>query len=404
LVDEIQDLSPLQLRLVRALLPPDGTGFFGIGDPAQAIYGFRGAHPDTVSALRMVWPELDLFTLSDSHRAGPGILAAASAVLGADAAGGQLHAARPLETRLSLFAAPDARKEANWVADSIAGLIGWGGHTELDRGGEAGLPSGACSPGEVAVLVRAKALMPPLRDALDRLGIPCSSPEAAPFWTDAALAELLCLAAARFRVPLQQTLAPHLARPLPDPLPALPEAYWEGEPDRLERLTDMPRLAALRGVRALRELLEAWKTYQGWPGMLEVVRLGQAMDLLRTKAEQVQLMTLHASKGLEFRAVFLPTLEEGLLPFFVFSSLLHPPASGKNHERAVVAEERRLLYVGITRASEAVFVSHAARRTLYGRELALPPSRFLQTLPDSFRKSRLSRHTRVAVRQMSLLS
>ena len=245
--------------------------------------------------------------------------------------------------------------------------------------------------------------MPPLREALDRLGIPCSSPEAAPFWTDSGVAGLLSLAAARFRIPLQQSLAPQLARPMPDPPPVLPEAYWEGEPDRLERLAHLPHLAALRGTRVLRELLEAWKTYHGWPGLLEVVRLGQTLDLLRTKAEQVQIMTLHASKGLEFRAVFLPALEEGLLPFFGVAALLHPDAADKSRECAVVAEERRLLYVGITRAAEAVLVSHAAKRTLYGRELALPPSRFLRTLPDSFQKSRLARHSRVAVRQMSLL-
>jgi hypothetical protein len=244
--------------------------------------------------------------------------------------------------------------------------------------------------------------MPPLREALDRRGIPCASPETAPFWADPGVAELLNLAAIRFRIPLQQSLVP-LARPLPDPLPVLPKAYWDGEPDRLERLEALPHLAALRGTRALRELVGAWKTYQGWPGLLEVVRIGQSLDLLRTKAEQVQIMTLHASKGLEFRAVFLPALEEGLLPCAGAAALLHPATAEKKQELAAVAEERRLLYVGVTRAAEAVFVSYAAKRTLYGQELALPPSRFLQTLPDSFRKSRLARHTRMAVKQMSLL-
>ena len=67
LVDEIQDLSPLQVELVRALMPEDGNGFFGIGDPDQAIYGFRGAHPDVQAALREAWPTLEACLLYTSR-------------------------------------------------------------------------------------------------------------------------------------------------------------------------------------------------------------------------------------------------------------------------------------------------------------------------------------------------
>lgn len=114
-------------------------------------------------------------------------------------------------------------------------------------------------------------------------------------------------------------------------------------------------------------------------------------------------MTLHAAKGLEFRAVFLPALEEGLLPFFgpeALAKMKETDRPAPAHENA--AEERRLFYVGLTRAKEAVFLSHAARRTLYGRELRLPASRFLADVERFFRHSRLIRHTRTTARQMSL--
>ena len=122
---------------------------------------------------------------------------------------------------------------------------------------------------------------------------------------------------------------------------------------------------------------------------------------MREQAEQVQIMTLHAAKGLEFRAVFLPALEAGLLPFAGADALPHI-----RQEVALVpdalAEERRLLYVGLTRAQDAVFASHALQRHLYGKALQLPPSRFLTALPDLFRHTRLVRHVQKTTTQMSL--
>lgn len=74
LVDEVQDLSPVQLRLIRALLPEDGNGFFGIGDPDQAIYGFRGASGQSEDSLRALWPSLRVCRLGQSYRASQGVL------------------------------------------------------------------------------------------------------------------------------------------------------------------------------------------------------------------------------------------------------------------------------------------------------------------------------------------
>ena len=113
-------------------------------------------------------------------------------------------------------------------------------------------------------------------------------------------------------------------------------------------------------------------------------------------------MTLHASKGLEFQAVFLPGLEDGLLP--LRRELLFPPTEDDAGDPPQAqAEELRLLYVGLTRAARAIFVSHAARRTLYGRHLRLAPSPFLDRIRDFCRQSAASAHTRLEKRQLSLL-
>lgn len=400
LVDEIQDLSPLQVELVRALMPEDGHGFFGIGDPDQAIYGFRGAHPDVQGALRRAWPTLETVTLAASHRSAAGILSSASALLGPSAACGKLVPTRAAQASLHLFEAPDAKREAAWVADQIAALLGGTSHTLEDtRRHESALPT-PCSPGEIAVLVRMKALIPLLKAALERRGVPCSAPEAAPFWNDPSAALLLQVAGRHFQRPfaaLAET-ADALER-----VPEVPDTAWAAGPSALLDHLEKAGLSAplFKDSTACHALLRAFREQGSWEGLLDWVSLRQDLDLVRSQAEQVQIMTLHAAKGLEFRAVFLPALEEGLLPFFGADALLHGSTSEPEPEAA--GEERRLLYVGLTRAQDAVFVSHAAQRQLYGKTLQLPPSRFLKDLPELFHRTRLVRHVQTTATQMKLL-
>ena len=161
----------------------------------------------------------------------------------------------------------------------------------------------------------------------------------------------------------------------------------------------------MRDLAAFRELRRRWREAGSWEALLDWVCLRQELDLAREAGEKVRIMTIHAAKGLEFRAVFLPALEEGLLPFagrdLTAPGMQVDALLAESSE--AIEEERRLLYVGVTRASEAVYASHAARRRLYGRELALAPSRFLSLLPDLVVRTRLVRHTKVSSTQMSLL-
>ncbi|HIU17858.1 MAG TPA: UvrD-helicase domain-containing protein [Candidatus Avidesulfovibrio excrementigallinarum] len=401
LVDEIQDLSPLQLALLRALLPSDGRGFFGIGDPDQAIYGFRGAQPDVAAALASFWPGLQIVTLDESYRAGEAILTSARALLAGKGACGSLHAARDLPARLKLFSAPDAAREAAWIAGEIGRLLGDTSHTLADARRQTDALAGSCSPGELAVLVRLKALMPPLREALFARGIPVAVPEAEAFWDEPRVALLLGMAARMWDRPaaLPDTLPPSLL--------SLDRDVWREGPDAvLAACASTPPFDPLvRDLAAFRELRRRWREAGSWEALLDWVCLRQELDLAREAGEKVRIMTIHAAKGLEFRAVFLPALEEGLLPFagpdLTAPGMQVDALLAKSSE--AIEEERRLLYVGVTRASEAVYASHAARRRLYGRELALAPSRFLSLLPDLVVRTRLVRHTKVSSTQMSLL-
>ena len=419
LVDEVQDLSPLQKALVEALTPADGSGFFGIGDPDQSIYGFRGADSGIEEALRARWPQLHVLSLTESHRSAAAILEAGHDALAGHGACGELSSVTGSSATLQWMAAPSAEREAAWIADRIAYLIGGTSHQQADlHESLAGchLESGSCSPGEIAVLCRIKALMAPIRAALERRGIPCSAPETEAFWTDER-ADALLQAAARMhrreehskkeaafldasRFPLLAAMAPAAQESddwKEDALDDVPVDVWELGPDAvLARCPDRfdPLFADSAAFKRLRL---AWKEHGGWPGLLEFVSFRRELDMVKGQAEYVQLMTLHASKGLEFKAVFIPGAEDGLLPFRGVGALLHKE---DDFTPPPVEEEERLLYVGITRASEAVFLSSAATRTLYGHKLSLPPSPLLPL--SHFHAVKLTRHTRTTASQLSL--
>lgn len=451
LVDEVQDLSPVQLAIIRRLLPGDGKGFFGIGDPDQAIYGFRGVSGQSEGSLRVVWPELSVFCLGRSFRSSQDVLNMARSLLHHKGQCGPLTAARQLSAQLRLFSAPDQQAELRWITRRVQALLGATAHTLLDQhlsSSEAHELDGTLAPGDIAVLVRLRTQIAPLRAALEQAGIPCAAPAEDAFWQDAACARLLAMAAAHCGFdPLAQSLAganeqqegparatpagtaetsisavatsatdsPGMAElpalsaipfaagsslPAPEALePWLKRQLWAGEP--------------LVAGRAWRDLKRAWKTHGSWPEFLGHLGWLQEAEMVRGKAEYVQIMTMHASKGLEFQAVFLPGLEDGLLPLRkdrLFAAGSNGNAAPEDQTpSAPVApqadedEERRLLYVALTRAARALFVSHSARRTLYGKSLALPPSPFLEQIRQFCRQSALAAHKQTQARPLSLL-
>lgn len=405
LVDEVQDLSAVQLAIVRALLPADGQGFFGIGDPDQAIYGFRGVTGQSEASLRACWPELSVCRLGQSFRSSQSVLDMARSLLLHKGQCGPLLAAQSLTAELRLFSAPDERTEARWVAERVRHLLGATAHTLLDhsKGDDLHGLAGALAPGDIAVLVRLKAQIPPLRAALEQAGIPCAAPSQDGFWQDTTCARLLALIGAHCgfaqvstedqgqQDALPQSWADAANLPAPERMLAwLGEQPWAGE--------------VFTGSRAWRELCRLWNQSGHWAGFFEQLAWLQEAELVRAKAESVQILTLHASKGLEFQAVFLPGLEDGLLP--LRRELLFPvadAATSSAQAEASEAEERRLLYVGLTRAARALFLSHCAQRTLYGRTLHLQPSPFMGQICEFCRHSTLTTRTRKEQKQISLL-
>ncbi|MBQ4566810.1 MAG: UvrD-helicase domain-containing protein [Desulfovibrio sp.] len=432
LLDEAQDISPKQAAILRALLPEDGTGFFGIGDPDQAIYAFRGASGHSEEQWRTCWPGLHLCRLGQSYRASQGVLDMAHSLLQGQGHCGPLLAVKERPALLRLFVAPDEQAEARWLAGRIQRLLGASSHSLLDRqaiqaDSADALLDGQLAPADIAVLVRLKAQIPPLLAALEQAGIPCAAPARQDFRQDPVCAHFLALIAttcgfaeALPRVEqgsMDQSSLPWAAADLPKPQAMqvwLQSQPWAGADATL----------FCKG-QAWRELCRLWAECGGWRPFLERLAWLREAEMIQAKAERVQLLTLHASKGLEFQAVFLPGLESGLLP--LRRELLWEAApkgreqggqrahadatvdsdtatdSSPAAQEAALAEERRLLYVGLTRAARGLFISHCTRRNLYGRTLHLAPSPFLGDIRQFCRQSTLTAHKRTTGQHLSLM-
>lgn len=246
LVDEIQDLSPLQVALVRALVPGDGHGFFGIGDPDQAIYGFRGAHPDVQSALREAWPSLESVTLAASHRSAAGILTSASALAWAVLSLWKTYPHPEYGSLPAPVQRPGRPQGSRMGRGSGCASSRW----NLTYAGRFPPPRcHACHAVQPRRSGRAgsgmKALIPPLKTALERRGVPCSAPETAPFWGDPSAALILELAGLRFQRPFAAPEGPgSLDVDVPQLAASLPEQLWQAGPSALASHLDAAKLLA----------------------------------------------------------------------------------------------------------------------------------------------------------------
>jgi superfamily I DNA/RNA helicase len=290
--------------------------------------------------LKARWPRLAVLALAENYRSGQGVLDAAQAVLGTPTPGAPPEPpalrARPGSACLvELVQAPSARFEAQLIAERARKLLGGTSLTLLDADGP------QLAPGDIAVLVRFRGLITPLKFALEQAGLPCSAPEAEVFWEEPRVAAILRVAEKLFGLP---------APTAPDSL----DDTDDSAADEKAVAVNLPEFLLIQGPRVLppalresppfdrffwegpafRDLCLEFDAHHGWVGLLDWVRLQAGLAELRQAAQKVRIMTLHAAKGLEFEAVFLPALEG------------HPAPAGPGGRRRGPGGERRLFYVG----------------------------------------------------------
>jgi DNA helicase-2/ATP-dependent DNA helicase PcrA len=417
-VDEYQDTNPVQYRLTR-LLSGDEPNLMVVGDPDQSIYSFRNADINNILDFNKDYPGAKVYRLEENYRSTSAILSVANAVIEKN----ELRldkTLRPVKTGgepVRLYRAPNAREEAAFVA------------REIRKAGDFG---------QIAVLYRTNAQSRLLEEHLRRANIPAKLVGAVGFYERREVKDLLSYA--RIAVNPQDSLAlrrivnvpprgigaatvgklmehatqhgttvleafreaesvvsrPQQVQTFVKLLDELMEAAYETGPFGffMRVLEDTGMRVALKEesdaedrLLNIDELLRAAKEWEDEEGgtladFLDSVvltasaeepakRVGDgSLEDPAQKTDEVTLMTLHNAKGLEFPTVFLVGLEENLLP--------HRNSLNRLED---LEEERRLFYVGITRAQEKLLISHAEEREVYGKREYARESRFLQDVP-----------------------
>jgi uncharacterized protein (TIGR00375 family) len=367
-VDEYQDVDPSQYRLLRLLCPPDGS-IRVIGDPDQAIYGFRGADVGFFLRFHEDFPAARRFQLTRNYRSTPTIVRAAlqaiaPAALVPDRALASVRRDVP-DGPIAVHRAAGEQEEAAAIAESIERLLGGSSFLALDRGESDGAPHLQLSFSDFAVLYRTDAQAQPIADALARRGFPFQKRSHERLTDRPGVRVLMGLL--REREAASRTVTAALARAVRT---ALDEATADAD--------EIVAAAELLGPLAMDCGDDAGRFFTE-------LALGAEVDTWDPRADRISLLTLHAAKGLEFPVVFIAGCEDGLLPL----------RWGSRREEADDAEERRLFFVGMTRATTRLVLSSAARR---------PPSPYLADIDTALldRREASARPSREA-RQLRLL-
>jgi DNA helicase II / ATP-dependent DNA helicase PcrA len=402
-VDEYQDIDAVQYDLVRAI-SGDGAGLTAIGDPDQAIYGFRGADVSIFGRFGADFPAATTVELTRNYRSNPPIVTAAAQAIAPSTLvpGRTAIAVRPDSDSfgaVSLHEAADEHAEASWIASMVDRLLGGASFHALDTGRADGHEHGKLGLADIAVLYRTDAQASPLGQALTRAGLPFQKRSHDLLARRAGVTEVV----REMRLVGAEVSAAGPGGPRGPEGPGGPGSAGDVVP----RLTAaVQALARARGerdpavvdIRAAGELLTplARRCGTDLERFLAEIGLGAETDAMDPRAEAITLLTLHGAKGLEFDVVFLAGCERGLLP-------LRLPGSGPL-TAADEAEERRLLFVGMTRARGKLLLSCAARRTRHGSEEPAGRSPFLAAVdPGLLGAASTSRARRTGDRQLRLL-
>lgn len=359
-VDEYQDITPVQARLLEGWLG-DRDDVCVVGDTSQTIYSFAGASADSLEAFARRWPQATEIRLDRCYRCTPQVVAAANALISSARLGSpvRLRSQRPAGPVPDLVTCADDADEAANVAGRIADLA------------RSGMPYR-----EMAVLMRTNAASGPIEAALAEAGLPYVMRGAERFFDRPEVREAVARLRGQASTSRRDGASPvgpaPTATPGPPTLPTPGTGLGEEVAAVLAGMGWRPsgpegsgaareRWESLAALVALGEELAAAGAETLGEVVLELER--RAAIAHAPTADGVTLATLHSAKGLEWSAVFIVGCAEGTLPI----SYADTP------ER--VEEERRLLYVGLTRARDRLTVSWALGRAGSGRHRE--PSRFL---------------------------
>ena len=420
LVDEYQDTNIAQYMWLR-LLAQSHRNICCVGDDDQSIYGWRGAEVGNILRFEKDFPGAQVIRLEQNYRSTPQILGAASGLIAANQGrlGKTLWTDAEPGEKVRLIGHWDSEAEARWIGEEIESFQG--GHRAS---------SGQVDLNHIAILVRASHQMRAFEDRFMTIGLPYRVIGGPRFYERAEIRDAM----AYFRLVVSPTDDLAFERIINTPKRGLgdkalqtiqnvarqngvslldaagivvEEAHLGGKglanlrdfvnsvgrwhADAIDSQSSHVELAerildesgyttmwqndkspdAPGRLDNLKELIKALEEFDNLQGFLEHIALVMDRDE-GDSADQVSIMTLHGAKGLEFPVVFLPGWEDGLFP--------NQRAMDESGTKGL-EEERRLAYVGITRAERLATISFAGNRRLYGQWQSSMPSRFIDELP-----------------------
>ena len=420
LVDECQDTNDAQYRLLKVLAGPRGD-FTCVGDDDQSIYAWRGANPDNLLQMAQDYPALQVIKLEQNDRCSNRVLRAANTLIANNPHEHpkKLWSEQPDGDRIRVWECRDNEHEAEKVAAEISYLhvareAAWSDFCILFRGNHQSRPLEKAMQllripyhltGGTAFLERQE-----VKDALSWLRLVVNPDDDAAFLRAvqspkrevgatslAKLAEMaqhaqLPMSRAAESMGALKALTPRAANGLSAFVDILRDLRTQSgqlsAADLVRRLAERSGLLAelrsqckddasfARRRANLDELADWFEHSSGNERRGNAGDLAAQLSLLSRNdkddgGNQVRLMSLHAAKGLEFRYVFIIGCEDGTLPHEM------------SLEEGNLAEERRLMYVGITRAKQGLYLSHSREARRFGDRLRLKPSRFLDELPQA---------------------
>lgn len=417
LVDECQDTNDAQYRLLKMLAGSRGD-FTCVGDDDQSIYAWRGSNPDNLLEMTRDYPQLEVIKLEQNYRCSNRVLRAANALIANNPHEHpkKLWSDQPDGDRIRVWECRDNDHEAEKVAAEIAFLQStrqtpWTDFCILFRGNHQSRPLEKALQllripyhitGGTAFLERQE-----VKDALAWLRLVVNPDDDAAFLravqspkreVGATSLSKLAELAGQAHVPMSRAAESMGAlKQLPPRAANGLSAFTDIVRDLRRHAATLPAAGLVRRLSERSGLLGAIRTqckddamfvrrrvnldelaewFEGGPRGGNPGELAAQLALLSRAdkdegGNQVRLMSLHAAKGLEFRYVFIIGCEDGTLPHEI------------SVEEGNLAEERRLLYVGITRAKEALWLSHSRETRRFREKVRLKPSRFLEELPQS---------------------
>ncbi len=400
LIDEYQDINFAQYRMMKMLRPNKNANICVIGDPNQAIYGFRGAEVKFINRFIDDYPEAAVYTLKKSYRCSQCILQASSQVI-QDGPGGRGSLLQGLSqgVKINIVENGTEKSEAEFVARTIESMMGGLRFFSMDSqisGGDRVREIESLS--DFAVLCRTARQMEAIEKAFNDHSIPYQKIGDSSFFKKEPVKSV---------IDLMKLLINHQNRFLRNKL--IDKKIISDE--TLLELSEQSRGRPVREIigkilascfcagsaenePSLKRLLDLAAGFGADPeDFVRFAVLGVGVDMYRPNAENVALMTLHSSKGLEFECVFITGCEDRLLPYSLFEN-----------QESDYQEERRLFYVGMTRARRFLFLTHARKRYLFGREYRLDKSPFLAGIEEELTEQSTAEYRKRKTKEDAQLS